>query len=102
MFATYAVPTLDAREFVEEHHGTVANQVKRIMEDGVASGEFMVADPATTARAILLATNSFRNPAHAPEWTRPTIDADFDDVCTPILNCINRPSQATALRSPSF
>ncbi len=92
MFATYAVLTLEAREVVEEHLGTFANQIKRILEDGVASGEFMVADPATTARAILLATNFFHNPAHAPEWTKPTIDTDFEAVCSLILNGINRAS----------
>jgi len=92
MFATYAVLTLEAREVVEEHLGNFANQIKRIIEDGVASGEFMVADPATTARAILLATNSFHNPAHAPEWTRPTIDTDFEAVCSLILNGVTRAS----------
>jgi AcrR family transcriptional regulator len=92
MFATYAVLTLEAREVVEEHLGNFANQIERIIEDGVASGEFKVADPATTARAILLATNSFHNPAHAPEWARPTVETDFEDVCSLILNGINRTS----------
>jgi hypothetical protein len=44
--------------------------------DGVAAGELTDVDPAVTGRAVLHATARFHHPAHAEEWSDPTVAAD--------------------------
>jgi len=86
MFATYVVLTMELREVVQEHLSEFAEQIRQIIERGVARGEFDVADPAAMARAVLIASDTFHNPIHASEWDRPNFDSDFDAVCSLILN----------------
>jgi hypothetical protein len=60
-------------------------QLTRIIADGVAQGAFTVADPAAAGRAVFDATSRFHNPAHAPEWADPGIDAAFEGVWSLVL-----------------
>jgi AcrR family transcriptional regulator len=85
LFATYSVLTGEAREVVKEHIVHLREQVTRIIADGVANGEFEVADPADAAQAVLYATTHFHSPAHAPEWSEPGLDAAFENVWSLIL-----------------
>ena len=80
LFATYVELTAGARDVVRAHVEHLVAQLSRIIGEGVARGEFDVADPAVSARAVFDATSRFHNPAHAPEWTDPGIDSAFEGV----------------------
>ena len=85
LFATYIEIAADAREVVKAHVDTLVAQLSRIIMDGIAQGEFAVANATVAARAVFDATSRFHNPAHASEWTDSGIDAAFDGVWTLIL-----------------
>jgi AcrR family transcriptional regulator len=86
LFATYIELAADAREVVKAHVDTLVAQLARIVADGVARGEFETTDPAATGRAVFDATARFHNPAHAPEWSNPGIDAAYERVRALVLN----------------
>ncbi|MEV4441004.1 TetR family transcriptional regulator [Streptomyces sp. NPDC049577] len=90
LFATYMVLAGENSGTVERHIDTMIGQLSRIVESGVAAGEFRPCDPAATARAVWDATNRFHDPAYAAEWSRPEIGAAFDTVCELILNGLAR------------
>ena len=85
LFAAYHLLAIESREVVEAHVASLASQVTRIIADGQAQGEFAPSDPAASGWAVLSATSRFHNPAHAPEWTSPNIDAEFEGVWQLIL-----------------
>ena len=85
LFATYCELGTEAREVVGEHLDHLTGQVSRIIQEGVARGEFASGNPAATARAVLAATARFHHPAHASEWSHPGIDTDFEEVWSLIL-----------------
>ena len=85
MFATYLALANEVREITTAHVAHLAAQAAQIVADGVAQGEFHVADPAAAGRAVVIATNRFHNPAHAAEWRDPTIDAALEDVWALLL-----------------
>jgi len=85
LFATYVELAAEAREVVRAHVGTLAGQLARIIADGVGQGEFAATDPAVAGRAVFDATGRFHNPAHAPAWSDPGIDAAFEGVWTLVL-----------------
>ncbi|MFI6418053.1 TetR family transcriptional regulator [Streptomyces sp. NPDC050842] len=85
LFATYGVLIDEASGVVEEHIEVLIGQVREIVEEGVRSGEFTAPDPAATARAVFHATGRFHDPVYAPEWRRPTIEAEFDAVLALLL-----------------
>ena len=85
LFAAYLQLALEVREVVEAHVAALAAQLGRIIADGQARGEFAVSDPTASGWAVLSATSRFHNPAHAPEWTSPNIDAEFEGVWQLIL-----------------
>ena len=80
LFATYIELTAEARDVVRAHVDTLVGQLERIIADGVAGGELETADTAGAARAVFDATARFHNPAHAPEWSDPGIDAAYQEV----------------------
>jgi AcrR family transcriptional regulator len=86
LFATYIELAADAREVVKAHVDALVAQLAQIVADGVARGEFETTDPAATGRAIFDATARFHNPAHAPEWSNPGIDAAYERVRALVLN----------------
>ncbi len=90
LFATYCELGLEAREVVGEHISHLTAQVSRIVQDGVTRGEWQAADPAATGRAVLSATARFHHPAHASEWSHPSIDTDFEEVWALILTGLSR------------
>ncbi|MGA8292559.1 MAG: TetR/AcrR family transcriptional regulator, partial [Rhodoplanes sp.] len=85
LFATYVALAGEARDVVAAHVDLLIRQVARIIADGVAQGEFAVADPAEAARAVIDATGRFHNPAHAAEWSDPGINAAFERVWALVL-----------------
>ncbi|MEU9699803.1 TetR family transcriptional regulator [Streptomyces sp. NPDC047981] len=85
LFATYGVLIDEASDVVDEHIEVLVGQVREIVEEGARSGEFAAPDPAATARALFDATGRFHDPMYAPEWQRPTIQAEFDAVLDLLL-----------------
>jgi len=85
LFATYVALAAESRDVVAAHVDLLRRQVARIIADGVAQGEFAVADPTQAAGAVIDATGRFHNPAHAAEWSDPGIDAAFERVWALVL-----------------
>ncbi|MCE6993723.1 TetR family transcriptional regulator [Saccharothrix sp. S26] len=80
LFATYSVLVRESSAVVDAHVATLVEDVTRIVEDGVAAGDFTTDDPRRTATAVLAATARFHDPVHAPGWSAPDVDANFDAV----------------------
>jgi len=67
LFATYHAVAIAARGVAEAHVTELRDQVAAIIRDGVAQGEFKVADPEAAASAVLNATTRFHHPHHVKE-----------------------------------
>jgi AcrR family transcriptional regulator len=67
LFATYHAVAMAARDVAEAHVSALRDQVAAIIRDGVAQGEFKVADPDAAAMAVLNATTRFHHPHHVKE-----------------------------------
>jgi AcrR family transcriptional regulator len=86
MFATYASLVADTKgDVVSVHINQLIEQITRIITDGVTRGEISVADPIAAGKAVFSATSRFHDPVHAPEWSNPDIDANFEAVWSLIL-----------------
>ncbi|HRD61038.1 MAG TPA: TetR family transcriptional regulator [Nocardioides sp.] len=81
LFSTFHQLTLASREVVADHVDHLADQVARILADGIATGEFAQADPSVVGRAVLHATARFHHPALAGEWSdRTRLAAELEAV----------------------
>jgi len=86
LFETFHQLTLASREVVAAHVDHLADQIARIVTDGMASGEFAPGDAAVVGRAILQATARFHHPALAGEWSdRATLTNDLETVYALLL-----------------
>ena len=90
LFATYNELASEAREVVRAHVDTLVAQLAGIVADGVAHGELQAADPAAAGRAVFDATARFHNPAHAPSWGDPRIEAAYEGVRALVLRGLER------------
>lgn len=84
LFATYEVLTGEST-VVEEHIRELVGQLREMIEEGVADGQFAVDDPAAAAQAVFDATARFHDPAYAAEWRKPAIVAEFTAVSDLLL-----------------
>lgn len=92
LFSTFHQLTLASREVVAAHVDHLAEQVARIVADGITAGEFAPTDPAVTGRAVLHATARFHHPALAGEWGDPVVLArELEAVYTLILRGLRTP-----------
>jgi AcrR family transcriptional regulator len=86
LFSTFHQLTLASREVVAVHVDHLAEQVARIVADGMAAGEFAGADPSVVGRAVLHATARFHHPALAGEWgDRARLAAELEAVYSLLL-----------------
>lgn len=87
LFATYSVLLAETSEVVARHIEDLVTQVRTVVEQGLARGEFRALPGGldATARAFFEATAHFHDPVHAPEWTRPGVDAAFTSVLDLLL-----------------
>jgi len=85
MFETLLALTTTSREVVAAHIDHLAEQLSRIIADGIADGEFAQGDPVVLGRAVLQATARFHHPLHAAEWADPRLADDFDAVYALLL-----------------
>ena len=86
LFATFRVLVAEHSNVVADFVADLIEQLRVIIADGIASGDFTSADPAVTARAVFNATMGYHHPAHAPEWQAPGIDAALEAVCTLLID----------------
>ncbi|MEV7870901.1 TetR family transcriptional regulator [Streptomyces sp. NPDC088124] len=85
LFATYTVLAGEHSGAVDAHLTKLTGQLTRIVEEGVRAGEFAAPDPAGAAGALFVATARFHDPCYAPQWQKPTIDAEFTAVADLLL-----------------
>lgn len=102
LFATYMTLMAEAREVVVAHVEQLVGQLARIIADGAARGEFAVADPQSTARAVFDATTRFHKPTHAAEWGDPGIDVAFDGVWALLLAGLGGGSPSAPVARDSY
>jgi AcrR family transcriptional regulator len=90
LFAAYRTLAVDAESVVAAHLDELVALAATVIRAGVKEGTFRTVDPVATARAILLATSKFHHPAHAAEWTDPTIDAAYNDIWRLLMNGLRK------------
>ena len=86
LFGAYAMIDKDDVDVVRDHVEVLTGQIQRILEDGVASGEFRAAVLDGGAAAIWDATTRFHHPAHRHEWTDPKVNDDVERVWRLLLD----------------
>jgi AcrR family transcriptional regulator len=82
LFATYGVLAAAHSAVAADHVADLIRQLRHIIADGMASGDFASADPGAAAQAVFSATTRFHHPAHAAEWQAPGMDAELGAVIT--------------------
>lgn len=86
LFATFRVLAAEHSTVSSGHVGFLVAQVRDILVDGVASGDFAAGEPEVMAWAVLNATSRFHDPTHAAEWHSPETEADAAAVVSLILD----------------
>jgi AcrR family transcriptional regulator len=79
LFAMYGTLLAEQSGAAEEHVADLLAQLRTIVGDGVAAGDFTTTSPEETA-------TRFHHPAHAAEWSTPGMDAGLDRICTLLLD----------------
>lgn len=80
LFAAYGTLARGAESIVAAHVNELIALTVRVIRAGMNDGTFRDADPVAAAKAVLYATSRFHHPAHAAEWSDPTINATYNDV----------------------
>jgi hypothetical protein len=80
LFAAYRTLAADTQSVVVAYIDELISVAAMIIQSGIEEGTFRANDPVAAARAILSATSRFTHPAHAAEWTDPSIDTVYNDV----------------------
>ncbi|MEJ3745678.1 TetR family transcriptional regulator [Actinomycetes bacterium KLBMP 9797] len=92
LFATYLVLVGEHSTLIDRHYALLTSHLTAIVQEGMDRGAFAPRPVETAARAVLDATTRFRHPAHAAEWRRPGIDAEFDAVVDLVLRALRTPT----------
>jgi AcrR family transcriptional regulator len=96
MFATYLALAQEARDVVKAYKENLAEQIEHILAEGVAQGAFDLSDVKASARAIFDATVRYHHPAHAEEWSDPTLAARIDVLLALLLKGLEAPNKGRA------
>ncbi|MEU1803211.1 TetR family transcriptional regulator [Streptomyces sp. NPDC019937] len=86
LFATYLSLAAENSGTVARHIETMIGHLTRIVEGGIASGEFRRSNARDTARALWAATAHFHDPVYAREWSAPDVELAFADLFALLLN----------------
>ncbi|MFI6517655.1 TetR family transcriptional regulator [Spirillospora sp. NPDC050679] len=86
LFATFRGLAAEHSTVSSGHVDFLIAQIRDIIIDGVASGDFAAGEPEVIARAVLNATSRFHDPTHAAEWHSPETEADSAAVVSLILD----------------
>ena len=84
-FATYQALVQAAHDVVGRHIEQMAGQVEAIIAQGVASGEFRVAETRRAALVVLQATTRFHHPALMVGGARPAPESEAEDMIAFLL-----------------
>ncbi|NHM30227.1 hypothetical protein G8761_06300 [Bacillus sp. C11] len=85
MYTTLSEESVDV---INAHISELIGRIIPIIEEGITNQEFNMTDAAATANGIFMATARFHHPAHAIEWSSPSINQEFDIVWNLILSGI--------------
>jgi AcrR family transcriptional regulator len=88
LFATFRALAAEHSTVPAAHVAFLLGEIRAIVADGLASGDFAPGEPEVIARAVFDATTRFHDPAHAAEWCSPEIEAASDGVISLILDGI--------------
>ena len=91
LFATYRILATEHSAVAADHVADLSGQLRRIIADGMASGDFATADPSVVAQAVFDAATRFHHPAHAAEWQEPGMDTALSALSTLIINGLRTP-----------
>lgn len=87
LFDMYAKVTNESSDMIERHIDEIVEQMSEL----ITQSELKSLNPVRVARSVFYATTRFHHPAHANEWTRSSIDKEFNDVWkiveSGLLNC---------------
>ncbi|TDD63637.1 TetR/AcrR family transcriptional regulator [Actinomadura darangshiensis] len=86
LFATFRALAAEHSTVSSAHVGFLLAQVRAVVADGIASGDFAAGEPEVIAEAVLDATSRFHDPAHAAEWQSPDIEAKSAGVISLIID----------------
>ncbi|WP_431970938.1 TetR family transcriptional regulator [Nocardia sp. bgisy134] len=86
LFATFRVLAVEHSAVSSDHVGFLVAQLRDIIIDGVAAGDFVTDEPEMIARAVLNATSRFHDPKHAAEWDFPETEAESAAVVSLVLD----------------
>lgn len=87
LFTTYRELLIDiGDDTTSRYYDGLTAQIASILIRGVAAGDFPPMDIQRSANGVLNATIKFHHPRHASEWSKPTIDVEFENVWFLILN----------------
>ncbi|MBW4717843.1 TetR family transcriptional regulator [Saccharothrix obliqua] len=86
LFATFRVLAAEHSTVSSGHVGFLVAQVRDIIVDGVAGGDFAAGEPDVIARAVVNATSRFHDPKHASEWHSPETEAESAAVVSLVLD----------------
>ncbi|MER6815446.1 TetR family transcriptional regulator [Spirillospora sp. NPDC000708] len=88
LFATFRVLAAEHSSVSSGHVAFLIDQIRAIVVDGIASGDFADGEPEAVARAVLNATSRFHDPLHAAEWSSPEAEAEAEAVVSLVLDGI--------------
>ncbi|MGR3933848.1 TetR family transcriptional regulator [Streptomyces sp. BRA346] len=86
LFATYLSLADENSATVARHIETMVGDLTKIVESGLASGEFKTPNARKTAQALWSATAHFHDPVYAAEWSDPGAELAFTDLFQLLLN----------------
>ncbi|MEU6035950.1 TetR family transcriptional regulator [Actinomadura sp. NPDC047616] len=88
LFATFRALATEHSTVSSAHVAFLLAQIRAIVDDGIARGDFAAGDPEEIARSILNATSRFHAPMHAEEWRSSEVEAESEGVISLIFNGI--------------
>jgi AcrR family transcriptional regulator len=86
LFATFRVLATEHSTVSAGHVTFLLAQIRAIVVDGIAGGDFEAGDPDAIARDIYNATTRYHDPRHAPEWRSPEVETESGGVLSLIVN----------------
>ncbi|MHA6763886.1 TetR family transcriptional regulator [Streptacidiphilus sp. PAMC 29251] len=86
LLATYRVLVSEYSEVIAEHLAGLVGQVRGIVADGIAGGDFTAPDLDATALAVFEAATAYHHPAHVADWRRDGVEDRFAAICDLIVD----------------
>lgn len=86
LFATYRLLAAEHSVVAAGFAAGLIGQLRTIVDDGIASGDFAAQDGAVTTRTIFEATALFHYPAHAESWLDEDIGVRLEAVTDLLLD----------------